>query len=133
MTVTESPYEAYYVKYAPRTHGLPTPTPLHTFPRGRDFYKRVGEPKRIVAPMVDQSELAWRILGRRYGAELCYTPMIHARLYARPTTGATFRQKAFSTLPTDRPLIAQVHFLLYTYLTCGFVQIILLNYLLQQK
>jgi hypothetical protein len=31
--------------------------PLYAFPRGREFYKAIGEPKRVVAPMVDQSEL----------------------------------------------------------------------------
>lgn len=61
MTVDEGSFEQYYVKYAPRTHGLPTPEPLHTFPRGREFYKKLGEPKRVVAPMVDQSELVFHL------------------------------------------------------------------------
>jgi Dihydrouridine synthase (Dus) len=112
MTVTKPPLEEYYARYAPRTHGLPTPIPKYEFPRGREFYKRIGEPKRVVAPMVELGDLAWRILARRYGAELSYTPMIHARLYSRPQTGEAFRQKHFSTRPEDRPLIAQVCFLI---------------------
>jgi hypothetical protein len=56
MTLTD-PHQGYYTRYAPRTHNLPPPVPLHTFPRGREFYTNIGKPKRIVAPMVDQSEL----------------------------------------------------------------------------
>lgn len=65
MTVFPSSYEEYYARYAPRTYGLPAPVPLHEFPRGRDFYKRLGEPKKIVAPMVDQSELVFPSFERR--------------------------------------------------------------------
>ncbi|KAJ3929394.1 MAG: Dus-domain-containing protein [Lentinula lateritia] len=77
---------------------------------GYEFYREVlGSPKYVVAPMVDQSELAWRRLSRRYGAQLIYTPMINAkacRLFIRSSffdldTG----EEGDPT--TDRPLIVQ--------------------------
>ncbi|KAN0059733.1 tRNA dihydrouridine synthase [Thecaphora frezii] len=59
----------------------PTGTPLHPKLASWDFYRAIGSPHRVVAPMVDQSELAWRILSRRYGSDLVYTPMINAKLF----------------------------------------------------
>lgn len=59
------------------------PAKLH----GRAFYESIGSPKYIVAPMVDQSEFAWRMLTRSFLPEserpsiLAYSPMLHARLF----------------------------------------------------
>ncbi|CAK7563225.1 MAG: tRNA dihydrouridine synthase [Sporothrix epigloea] len=59
------------------------PKKLH----GRAFYESIGSPRHIVAPMVDQSEFAWRMLTRSFlppdqrTSVLAYTPMLHARLF----------------------------------------------------
>ncbi|KZT64069.1 Dus-domain-containing protein [Daedalea quercina L-15889] len=79
---------------------------------GYDFYREVlGSPKYVVAPMVDQSELAWRRLSRRYGAQLVYTPMINAKMFSDPKH--KYREEVFNIIvgeeggPEDRPLIIQ--------------------------
>ncbi|KAJ9119859.1 hypothetical protein QFC24_005573 [Naganishia onofrii] len=134
------------------------PAKLH----GYDFYKSIGSPQYVIAPMVDQSELAWRVLSRqpippsyeasqsatpttttttsivssdsstssssstKYpigGAHLCYTPMIHAKLFAQDegSTRQSFTSEQFdftngeegSSEPlaglqvSDRPLFVQ--------------------------
>lgn len=85
-----------------------TPTSPTSKLSGRNLYNAIGQPKTIVAPMVDQSELAWRILSRKYGADLCYTPMFHARLFV---TSDKYRKSMFNDQDGnpkyDRPLIVQ--------------------------
>jgi len=72
---------------------------------GFDFYRDViGNPKYVLAPMVDASELPWRMMCRGYGAQLCYSPMLAADAFA---TSEKYRQQFFSTCPQDRPLIVQ--------------------------
>lgn len=73
--------------------------------RGFRFYHDVlGNPKYVVAPMVDASELAWRMLARKYNAQLCYTPMWHSAVFVRDEK---YRKNALQTCELDRPLIVQ--------------------------
>ncbi|GAA6008439.1 hypothetical protein JCM10207_007109 [Rhodosporidiobolus poonsookiae] len=79
---------------------------------GFDLWKSMGEPKYVVAPMVDQSELAWRVLSRLHGANLCYTPMFHAALFAsqqkyQPEMFDLSPGSIEGVAPYDRPLIVQ--------------------------
>jgi len=71
--------------------------------------KRAGRPswnipihKYICAPMVGASELAFRLLTRRYGCQLAYTPMISS---ARFAVDEEYRKQEFQTIPADRPLV----------------------------
>lgn len=72
---------------------------------GYKFYRSIGSPKLIVAPMVEHSKLAFRMMTRKYGAELCYTPMINASIFIQ---SEIVRKMSFSTAPEDRPLFVQL-------------------------
>ncbi|CAK9175575.1 unnamed protein product [Ilex paraguariensis] len=67
-------------------------------------WKKLGQPKLIVAPMVDNSELPFRLLCRKYGAEAAYTPMLHSRIF---TENEKYRSLEFTTCKEDRPLFVQ--------------------------
>lgn len=56
----------------------------------------------IVAPMVGASELPFRLLCRKYGAQLAYTPMMIASQFAE---SKEYREKEFQTCSFDRPLV----------------------------
>lgn len=60
--------------------------------------------KLAAAPMVDQSELPFRLLCRKYGATVCFTPMMHAALFVKDST---YRKENLTISPNDRPLVVQ--------------------------
>jgi hypothetical protein len=62
-----------------------------------EHWRKLGSPKLLVAPMVDQSELPFRLLCRKYGATAAYTPMFHSRLFAE---NLKYR-KEFTTCPVS--------------------------------
>ncbi|KAK6353185.1 hypothetical protein TWF696_005172 [Orbilia brochopaga] len=104
MTVSSSTAPVALSDSAPTMHlaspaeALP-PTPRQKL-HGRAFYNSIGCPRRIVAPMVDASELAWRILSRRYGADAAYSPMLHARLFA---DSPHYRRQSLRPPPLSTP------------------------------
>ncbi|PRP88286.1 hypothetical protein PROFUN_03395 [Planoprotostelium fungivorum] len=71
---------------------------------GYEFFRSLGSPKYAVAPMVDQSELAFRMLCRNHGATIAYTPMLHSKIFS---SNVSYRQRFFTTCPEDRPLVVQ--------------------------
>lgn len=65
----------------------------------------VGFPLRhVCGPMVGASDLAFRLLCRRHGADVCYTEMLFA---SRFTTDPSYRDRKLQSCAADRPLVVQ--------------------------
>ncbi|KAB2036779.1 hypothetical protein ES319_D03G026000v1 [Gossypium barbadense] len=79
-------------------------TGVSRFERAWAHWTKLGRPKLIVAPMVDNSELPFRMLCRKYGAEAAYTPMLHSRIF---NENPKYRSEEFTTCKEDRPLFVQ--------------------------
>ena len=77
---------------------LPSPTAI-SLPPPR---KKLPPHQIILAPMVGGSELAFRLLARRHGAQLCYTPMICADDFLKPGAGVNLLERHVD----DCPLVA---------------------------
>lgn len=62
----------------------------------------------VVAPMVDQSDLPFRLLCRKYGSNLAFTPMVHAKHFCiKPNYAKKFFDVVKGLPPQDRPVVAQ--------------------------
>jgi tRNA-dihydrouridine synthase 1 len=97
--------QKYVCSTCPYCNGTKDPSVKFPKPAPHQWWAtQLGSPKYVVAPMVEQSELPFRMLCRRFGAHLAYTPMFHSRSFAE---SAEYRRKEFSTCPADRPLFVQ--------------------------
>jgi len=72
---------------------------------GYAWFKSIGSPKHIVAPMVEQSDLAFRLLTRDHGAHMCYTQMLNVPTFL---TSKEYREGHLQSIPSERPLIVQI-------------------------
>lgn len=72
-----------------------------------DFFNKLAKPVKILAPMVGHSEYAWRTLARRYGADICYTEMVHTEVFLNSKADAA-SNRWFTTSADDRPLVVQI-------------------------
>ncbi|KAH4184789.1 tRNA-dihydrouridine synthase 3 [Parastagonospora nodorum] len=84
---------------------------------GRAFYESIGSPKLVLAPMVEQSEFAWRLLSRSFlppdqqKSLLAYTPMFHSKMFGEKSN---YRDAHFQPLksgmasPPDAYHVSQV-------------------------
>eukprot|EP00466_Bigelowiella_natans_P000311 jgi/Bigna1/33309/e_gw1.1.413.1 len=68
------------------------------------WFRSLGSPRFALGPMVGQSELAFRLLCRRYGATLGYTPMFIADSFVNDPS---YRARVWRTCKQDRPLVVQ--------------------------
>lgn len=63
-------------------------------------------PRNILAPMVDQSELAFRLLVRQFDVHCTYSPMFNSGIFVKDVK---YQQSCLKVVPElDRPLIIQV-------------------------
>ena len=73
------------------------------------WFERMQRPRTWLAPLVNYSDVAFRLLARSCGADICHTQMIDAgRAAVDPAYRASFFAPSAALAAFDRPLIAQL-------------------------
>ncbi|KMV65883.1 tRNA-dihydrouridine synthase [Encephalitozoon cuniculi EcunIII-L] len=73
----------------------------------RKFWEEIQRPYFAVAPMVGNSEEAWRRLSKRHGANIFYTEMVHCDSFLRGSRNPV-KNRWYTTSEGDRPLVVQI-------------------------
>jgi tRNA-dihydrouridine synthase 1 len=76
------------------------------FKNSEDISKYLKTNPCVLAPMVDHSDFPFRMLTRKYGAGLCFTPMLHSRLLVQDEK--YFKRMFVVGKEEDRPLVVQL-------------------------
>ncbi|CRH04048.1 tRNA-dihydrouridine synthase, putative [Plasmodium relictum] len=77
---------------------------IHKKEYEKTFWEQIGKPKYILAPMVDLSELAFRLLCKKYNCHLTFTPMLHSKNFVKYEK---YRKTNFQSCEEDKPVIGQ--------------------------
>ncbi|XP_033745315.1 LOW QUALITY PROTEIN: tRNA-dihydrouridine(20a/20b) synthase [NAD(P)+]-like [Pecten maximus] len=77
---------------------------LHVWKKPLELFEVQEKPVKICAPMVRYSKLAFRMLVRKYGCDLAFTPMIISESFIKSVKA---RDSEFTTCKEDRPLVVQ--------------------------
>lgn len=103
--IVEETQEKQKKKKKDQSSALITSHSSSSLPRSFHFKRGIPDAvlRYICAPMVGASELAFRLLVRKYGATLAYTPMINSERFAHDEE---YRKEEFQTNNDDRPLVA---------------------------
>ena len=73
------------------------------------WFERMQRPRTWLAPLVNYSDVAFRLLARSCGADICHTQMIDAgRAAVDPAYRASFFAPSAALAALDRPQIAQL-------------------------
>ncbi|XP_069141096.1 tRNA-dihydrouridine(20a/20b) synthase [NAD(P)+]-like [Argopecten irradians] len=75
-----------------------------TWKKPLDLFESQTKPVKICAPMVRYSKLAFRMLVRKYGCDIAFTPMIISESFIKSVKA---RDSEFTTCKEDRPLVVQ--------------------------
>eukprot|EP01084_Bolivina_argentea_P008413 15760_1 len=74
-----------------------------------EIFIELGSPKHTMAPMVFESDLAFRMMTRHYNTKLCYSPMITSKSLIKDyEINPNNINKHIITCSKDRPLIVQL-------------------------
>lgn len=72
-----------------------------------EFIDKFKRPIKVLAPMVNNSDQAYRLLSKKYGADICYTEMVHCKQFLLSKSNGE-SNKWFTTDNEESDLVVQL-------------------------